>query len=304
MSARLDTVSLGTVSFDTVSFLSDYGADDEFVGVVRSVIRGIAPQATVVDLTHGIPVHDIRAGSLALARAVQYLVPGVVLAVVDPGVGTERRAVAVEAVESASIFVGPDNGLLASAVAMAGGASRAVALTDDAFHLPTPGATFAGRDVFAPVAAHLCNGVSLDDLGDPVDPASLLPGILPLVRMEKGCLVAEVLWVDRYGNVQLNVGPDEIDALGDPVVLTFGGTTRTATRAAAYGRIGAGAIGLVVDAYGLVSIAADRHSAAAELGLGTGDSVTLGDAEATDTAATTTVTLGPTRATTGISDAR
>jgi S-adenosylmethionine hydrolase len=294
--------------FDTVSFLSDYGTDDEFVGVVRSVIRGIAPQVTVIDLAHGIPAHDIRAGGLALARAVQYLVPGVVLAVVDPGVGTERRAIAVEAAEAGIIFVGPDNGLLASAVAMAGGASRAMALTEESFHLPTPGATFAGRDVFAPVAAHLCNGVALDDLGDPVDPSSLLPAILPLVRMEKGCLVTEVLWVDCYGNVQLNVGPDEIEALGDPVVLTFEGTTRTATRATAYGKIGTGAIGVVVDAYGLVSLAADRHSAATELGLDTGDSVTLGEAEAPGAnarpapASTTTVALGPTHRPTRISD--
>ncbi len=291
---------------DTVSFLSDYGTDDEFVGVVRSVIRGIAPHVTVVDLTHGIPPHDIRGGGLSLARAVQYLAPGIVLAVVDPGVGTERRAVAVEVAEAASIFVGPDNGLLASAVAMAGGATRAVTLTEEAFHLPTPGATFAGRDVFAPVAAHLCNGVALDELGDPVDPSTLLPGILPLVRMEQGRLVAEVLWVDRYGNVQLNVGPEEIEDLGDPVVVSFEGTTRTATRATTYGAIGTGAIGLVVDAYGLVSLCADRHSAASELGLGTGDTVILGDADAPSSnsrpapASTTTVPLGPTRSPTSI----
>ncbi|CAN5176883.1 SAM-dependent chlorinase/fluorinase [soil metagenome] len=291
--------------FDTVSFLSDFGTDDEFVGVVRSVIRGIAPQATVVDLTHGIPAHDIRAGGLALARAVQYLVPGVVLAVVDPGVGTSRRAVAVEVADTESIFVGPDNGLLASAVAMAGGASRAVALTKTDFHLPTPGATFAGRDLFGPVAAHLCNGVSLNDLGDAVEPSGLLPGVLPLARMENEQLVAEVLWVDRYGNVQLNVGPDELELLGDPVVLTFGRTTRTAKRAGAYGEIGAGAVGLVVDAYGLISVAADRQSAAAELGLGTGDGVTLAEAGAgndgrADSPPTpTTVTLGPTRSPAG-----
>ena len=286
--------------FDTVSFLSDYGTEDEFVGVVRSVIRGIAAHVTVIDVTHGIPAHDIRAGGLALARAVQYLAPGVVLAVVDPGVGTGRRAVAVEVAETGSIFVGPDNGLLASAVAMAGGASRAVALTNAEHHLPTPGDTFAGRDVFGPVAAHLCNGVALDELGDPVETTSLLPGVLPLARTEHGQLVAEVLWVDRYGNVQLNVGPEEIELFGDPVVLTFGGTTRIAARASAYGEIGAGAVGLVVDAYGLVSVASDRHSAAVELGLGTGDSVTLGEAGVTTNgrpAPSTTVTLSPTRST-------
>lgn len=266
-------------SFDTVSFLSDYGTDDEFVGVVKSVIRNIAPHVTVVDLTHGVPPHDVRAGALALARAVQYVVPGVVLAVVDPGVGTERRAVAVEVAEHGSVFVGPDNGLLASAVAMAGGASRAVALTDALHHLPAPGPTFAGRDVFAPAAAHLCNGLALEDLGDPVDPATLLPGVLPLTRKEGDRLMAEVLWVDRYGNLQLNVERDELLHFGEAVVLSFGGTVRTARWADTYAGIGAGSIGLVVDAYGLVSVAADRHPASDELGLTVGDSVALGPAE-------------------------
>src|SRR3984893_15207364 len=121
----------------TISFLSDYSFADEFVGVVHSVIRGIAPAVTVVDICHEIPPHDVRAGSLTLVRAVQYLAPGVVLAVVDPGVGTARRAIAVEAGDGGeAVFVGPDNGLPASAVAMVGGAGRAVELTDDAYHLP------------------------------------------------------------------------------------------------------------------------------------------------------------------------
>src|SRR5205814_510379 len=119
---------------------------------------------TVIDITHEVPPHDVRAGSLALVRSVQYLAPGVVLGVVDPGVGTERRAIAVEVGGGDGVFVGPDNGLLASAVAMAGGASRAVELTDVRYHLPAPGPTFAGRDIFAPATAHLCNGVDLAEL--------------------------------------------------------------------------------------------------------------------------------------------
>ncbi|MFP5328080.1 MAG: S-adenosyl-l-methionine hydroxide adenosyltransferase family protein, partial [Acidimicrobiia bacterium] len=143
--------------YDTVSFLSDYGTDDEFVGVVHSVIRSIAPHVVCVDITHGIPPHDVRAGGLALVRSVQYMAPGIALAVVDPGVGTDRRAVAVEVGEGGEgIFVGPDNGLLASAVAMTGGARRAVELTNPEYQLPAPGVTFTGRDVFAPAAAHLC----------------------------------------------------------------------------------------------------------------------------------------------------
>ena len=132
---------------ETVSFLSDYGTDDEFVGVVHSVIRSIAPQAAIVDLTHGIAPHDVRAAGLALARTVQYVAtPGVILAVVDPGVGTARRAIAVEVGDGQSYLVGPDNGLLAPAVSMVGGADRAVSLTNAEFQLPAPGPTFAGRD--------------------------------------------------------------------------------------------------------------------------------------------------------------
>src|SRR5438270_9061425 len=143
-------------TYDTVSFLSDYGSVDEFVGVCKAVIRNIAPHAAVIDLTHEIAPHDLRAGGLALARCSQYLPSGVVLAVVDPGVGTDRRAVAVEVAGGEGVFVGPDNGLLASAVAMTGGATRAVSLTNPDYQLDAPGPTFAGRDVFAPAAAHLC----------------------------------------------------------------------------------------------------------------------------------------------------
>jgi S-adenosylmethionine hydrolase len=260
----------------TVSFLSDYGLADEFVGVIHSVIRGIAPHAAVVDICHEVPPHDVRAGSLTLVRAVQYLAAGVVLAVVDPGVGTARRAIAVEAGDDEqTVFVGPDNGLLAPAVAMVGGAVRAVELSEDSFHLPAPGPTFAGRDVFAPVAAHLCQGVDPSDLGPPVDPLSLLPGLLPLARVEGEVLETEVLWVDRFGNVQLNVGPDEVDHFGDRVLIGWAGDTRTAVRADAYADIASGQIGLVVDSYGMIAIALDQSSAAAELGLGPGDGVSL-----------------------------
>ena len=162
--------------YDTISFLSDYGHDDEFVGVVQSVIRAIAPEVAVIDVTHQVPPHDVRAGGLALARSAQYLCPGVVLAVVDPGVGGARRAVAVEVGDGASVLVGPDNGLLAPAVALVGGADRAVELTEPDYQLEAPGPTFAGRDVFAPAAAHLCAGVDLAELGPEIDPAGLLPG--------------------------------------------------------------------------------------------------------------------------------
>lgn len=261
--------------YDTISFLSDYGFDDEFVGVVKSVIRSIAPDVTVIDITHGIPPHDVRAGSLTLARTAQYLNPGVVLAIVDPGVGTERRAVAVEVGDGASVLVGPDNGVLAGAVAMVGGATRVVSLDDPRWHLPAPGATFDGRDVFAPVAAHLCRGVDLAELGTLVDPLTLRPGLLPVSRDDDGSLVGEVLWVDRFGNAQLNVDPDDLEAWGARVRLRAGELTRTAVRAGSYAELGSGQVGLVVDSYGLLSIALDQRSAADELGLAAGTEVVL-----------------------------
>ncbi len=265
--------------FDTVTFLSDYGHADEFVGVVHSVIRSIAPQARVIDLVHDIAPHDIRAGGLALARAVQYVAPGVILAVVDPGVGTDRRAVAIEVADGAAVFVGPDNGLLASAVAMTGGAQRAVVLDRPEHRLDGAGPTFAGRDLFAPAAAHLCNGVPLDEMGSSIDPVTLLPGIMPLPRVEGEGLLTEVLWVDRYGNAQLNVGPDELaelDPSGVGVQLRCGPVVRSARRAPTYAAIPPGSVGLVVDASGLVSIAFDRRSAADELELAPGSEVILG----------------------------
>jgi S-adenosylmethionine hydrolase len=261
--------------YETISFLSDYGLVDEFVGVVKSVIRSFAPDVAVVDITHGIAPHDVRAGGLTLARSAQYLNPGVVLAVVDPGVGTDRRAVAVEVGDGESVLVGPDNGLLAAAVALVGGASRAVSLTNTDFHLPAPGATFDGRDVFAPAAAHLCLGVDVAELGELIDPVTLRPGILPVSREEDGTLVGEVLWADRFGNAQLNIDPDEIEAFGDRLRLRAGELVRTVVRTDSYAELSPGEVGLVVDSYGLLAAALDRRSVADELGLVPGTEVVL-----------------------------
>jgi len=262
--------------YDTISFLSDYGLDDEFVGVVKSVIRSIAPEVTLIDVTHQVPAHDVRSGGLTLARSAQYLCPGVVLAVVDPAVGTDRRAVAVEVGDGMSVLLGPDNGLLAPAVSMVGGATRAVSLTNADHHLPAPGPTFAGRDIFAPAAAQLCLGIDLTELGELIDPAGLMPGVLPISHIDDdGTFNAEVLWVDRYGNAQLNVDPGEVEAFGDRLRLRVGRESRTARRADTYREIGTGEVGLVVDSYGLLSIALDQGSAAVELGLAAGAAVHL-----------------------------
>ncbi len=260
-----------------ISFLSDYGQVDEFAGVCRAVIAEIAPEVGVIDVTHEIPPHDVRAGALTLVRAAQYLPPGVVLAVVDPGVGTDRRAVAVE-IES-GFLVGPDNGLLAPVVAMTGGPRRVVALTNPDYQLLAPGPTFAGRDVMAPAAAHLATGVAIDELGQAIDPAGLVPGVLPLPHEERGTLSCEVLWVDRFGNCQLNVDPDELRALGaEPggsIELVIGDEHRMARWVPAYATGKPSELVVVVDSYGLVALAVDRASAAEHCRLRPGAGVTV-----------------------------
>lgn len=268
-----------TQRYDTISFLSDYGLRDEFVGIVKCVIAEIAPHARVIDLTHDIAPFDVRAGSLAIARCISYVPSGIVLAVVDPGVGTSRRAVAVSVGNGRGVLIGPDNGLLSMGTALAGGADAAVVLNNPEYQLGAPGATFAGRDIFAPAAAHLCNGVPFGELGEAIDANLLLPGVVPLSRTEADGIVAEITWVDRYGNCQLNVGPEEVAMLGKKLSVTF--TTvagERVTRSAAvvdnFSAIGGG-IGLVIDSFGMLAICVDRGSAADELAITVGDAVTL-----------------------------
>ncbi|HEY6530892.1 MAG TPA: SAM-dependent chlorinase/fluorinase [Acidimicrobiales bacterium] len=280
--------------YETITFLSDYGRTDEFVGVVHSVIRSIAPEVAVIDLTHDIPPYDVRAGGLALARATPYLCPGVVVAVVDPQVGTSRRPIAVEVGDGASVLVGPDNGVLAPAVALCGGATRAVHIAEPEYLLPGEATTFDGRDVFAPAAAHLCLGVDLAELGPAIDPVSLFPAMVPLPREEDGRLHAEVLWVDRYGNAQLNVDPDELAPFDDDVRLVMADGARSARRVAAFAELDRNELGLITDAYGLVAVVLDRRSAAQELGLSSGSEVTIEILDEQGRPGTTTpVNLGP-----------
>lgn len=260
-----------------VSFLSDYGLADEFVGVCTAVILRVAPDCRVIDISHEIPPHDVRAGALTLARAVQYLPPGVVLGVVDPGVGTDRRAVAVE-VETGCL-VGPDNGLLAPAVAMLGGAKRVVGLNNPDYQLEAPGPTFAGRDVFAPAAGYLATGVDLAELGPEIDPLTLLPGVMPLSRQVDEGLAGEVLWIDRFGNLQLNIDPGELEAIGlrqgDRLAVAVGEERRTVRWVGTYAEAQAMELVVVVDSYGLVSLALHQASAVDELGLRPGSALTL-----------------------------
>ena len=289
--------------YDTVSFLSDFGTNDEFVGVVHSVIRDLAPHARVIDLTHGVAPFDVRAGSLALARSIGYVASGVVLAVVDPGVGSARRAIAVEVAGGEGVLVGPDNGLLAPAVALAGGAGRAVEITNPEHRLPAPGATFAGRDIFAPAVAHLCNGGELTDLGDLLDAELLMPGVVALPQSDDTKVIAQVLWIDRYGNAQLNVGPDDLPAeFGDRIEIRCasptdptGGTVRSTVRVGSYAELDPGAVGLVLESCGLLALSMDQRDAAEELGLAAGDQVTLLASDGTGDDRPQPVSLRPSR---------
>jgi len=265
-----------------ISFLSDFGTADEFVAACKAVMLRIAPGTTLLDITHEIPAHDVRAGALALARVAQYLPPGVLLGVVDPGVGTDRRAIAVEL--ETGFAVGPDNGLLSPAVAMLGGARRAFVLDHPDLRLDAAGATFDGRDLFAPAAGHLASGTAIDELGTEVDPLSLHPTILGLSQREGDLVKGEVLWIDRFGNVQVNIDPDELGELGlqegSNLTVAFRDEVRLARWVRAYAHARPSELVAIVDSYGLLSICLDRRSAAASLRLTPGDAISLAKPEA------------------------
>jgi S-adenosylmethionine hydrolase len=271
-----------------VSLLTDYGLDDGFVGALHSVLRRRVPEVLIVDLTHGVAPQDVRAGSLALRRVAPYLAPGVVVAVVDPGVGSARRAVAVATADV--VFVGPDNGLLVPAVEALGGASQAVELADRGYWLEAPGPTFAGRDIFAPAAAELAAGTSLVDLGPAIPPASLARLPAPLARRRQdGSLEAEVTWVDRYGNIHLAAGPGHLSpppVPGDTVSVSRSRvaegvaepSTWPARVARTFSDLAPGQLGLVVDSYGCLDLCLFGTSAAEQLGIREQDLVVLSPA--------------------------
>jgi S-adenosylmethionine hydrolase len=251
-----------------ITFLSDYGRDDDFVGVCHGVIAGIAPEARVIDVTHGIERHDVRTGALVLRRALPYFPPGVHLAVVDPEVGGERRAVAVRVAEDDRMLVGPDNGLLALAIERFGGAVEAIDIARSPHRLEPSSATFHGRDLFAPVTANLAAGAPLAGAGDPLDPGQLTTLHMPTARHEDGGLVAHALAFDRFGNVTLDVEHDELVASG----LKLGHRVTINDELAHYARtftdVPAGELLLYEDAYRTLALAVNRGSAALHLGLG------------------------------------
>lgn len=262
-----------------ISFLSDFGHDDEFVGVVHGVIARIAPEVRVIDIGHNFPRGDIQTASLALLRSIQYIPDGVALAVVDPGVGTERPAIAART--PWGHFVGPDNGVLAAAVAMVGGADLIVSIESDAYRLPAEGATFHGRDVFAPAAAVLASGeAEIGDLGPEVDPRLVVPMMIPLVDVDAfGAVKGEVLWVDHFGNAQTNVSPDDLATIGlEPradVELIVAGTEHRLPWVEAYAHVPEGEALLHVDSYGQIAVAIRDGRADEAFGLAARTSVTL-----------------------------
>ena len=196
-----------------LSFLSDYGRTDEFVGVCHGIVQRIAPGAVVVDLTHEIPRHDVRTGALSLQNAIPYLPRGVHIAVVDPGVGGARRAVALRA-RDGNLFVGPDNGLLWPAVDACGGVVEAADIAQSPHRLEPVSATFHGRDLFAPVGAHLALGATLEQTGRSLDPGTLEHLELPRSEVSEGRIRTRVVAVDTFGNLQLNLRTEDMRAAG------------------------------------------------------------------------------------------
>jgi S-adenosylmethionine hydrolase len=258
-----------------ITFLSDYGLDDDFVGVCHGVIARICPQALVIDLTHGVRRHDVRAGAVILSQGLRYMPVGVHLAVVDPDVGAERRAVALELGDGRRL-VGPDNGLLWLAAEAGGGVVQAVDIARSPFRLEPVSATFHGRDIFAPVAARLAGGESLGAAGDPIDPAELMAIELPSVRHEEGALVAHVRYIDRFGNLQLDAGHEDLTGsglrLGRAAELDLGVRGRNrAQYVRTFADLPPGELLLYEDAQRQLSVAVSHGDAAARLGLGVDD---------------------------------
>ncbi len=262
-----------------ISFLSDYGLSDEFVGVVHGVIAGICPEARVIDLGHGIPRHDVQAGALALVRALPYVPAGVHLAVVDPEVGARRRAIALRTADEDRFLVGPDNGLLIPAAERFGGVAEAVEISSSPWRLEPVSATFHGRDVFAPVAARLACGAPLASAGEPVESGELVVLVRSEPRQEEDALVVHVVGTDTFGNAMLDAAHDDLMGsglrLGDAVAARAGGRRVRGVVARTFSDVGSGDLLVYEDAGGALALAVNGGDAAALLGLRAGDEVRL-----------------------------
>ena len=250
-----------------ICFLSDFGLRDDFVGTCHGVMAKIAPDARVIDVTHGIPATAVLQGAHVLSSTLPYMPAGVHLAVVDPGVGGARRPVALSDADG-RLFVGPDNGLLLLAAERAGIADVRE-LANPAYALDTVSRTFHGRDLFAPAAAHLANGVPLAELGPPLAPDALVRLDLPQPRFSGDRIDVTMLYVDSFGNIALNLTREDVEEAGvvpgTRVELDLDGERYFAVTARTFADARAGDVILYEDSYRNMSVAINRGSAAAML---------------------------------------
>jgi len=261
-----------------ITFLTDFGLEDDFVGTCHGVIKRIAPDTQLIDITHGIRPGRILQGALALANALPYMPPGVHLAIVDPGVGSSRRPLALRDAEG-RLYVGPDNGLLLPAAERFGGVVEAYELANPAYALDSVSRTFHGRDLFSPAAAHLALGVPLGELGPPIDADALVRLELPAPEIGGSRIRATVLAVDRFGNVALNLTRDHLDEAsivpGMRVELAARGNRYYAVAARTFADATAGELILYEDSYRNVAVAVTRGSAASLLGVEEGSELVI-----------------------------
>jgi S-adenosyl-L-methionine hydrolase (adenosine-forming) len=261
--------------YDFITFTSDFGLEDHFVGVCHGVMARVAPGVRVIDVSHGVAAQDVRGGAVVLAQAVPYLPRAVHLAVVDPGVGSGRGMVAVEA--GGQVLVGPDNGLLVWAAEALGGVERVVALQEPAYRLAAVSRTFHGRDVFAPAAAHLAAGVDPGELGPEVEPERLVRLERAGARVDGGRVGASVVAVDHFGNLALDLRRDQLEgaglAVGDPLEVRVGGRAHRLVFAETFASVPAGELVLHEDSFGSLAVAVNLGRAADRLGAGPGDRV-------------------------------
>lgn len=258
-----------------ITFVSDYGIADEFVGVCHGVMARIAPGAQVIDIAHGLPRHDVRAGALMLRRSLPFMPAGVHLAVVDPEVGTRRRAIALRTAEEDRILVGPDNGLLSLAAQRFGGAIDAVDVSRSHHRLDPVSATFHGRDIFAPVAAALAAGAELLEAGDPIDADEITLLHMPMAMVEPEGLVAHAVSFDRFGNITLDVEHQELTGTGLRLGRQVHVNDRAAQYAVTFSDVGAGELLLYEDAYRTLALAVNRGSARDVLSVALDDTLTI-----------------------------
>jgi S-adenosylmethionine hydrolase len=247
-----------------ITFLTDFGLQDDFVGTCHGVMKRIAPDAEIIDITHGIPPQAVLQGALVLANTIEFMPVGVHLAVVDPGVGGPRRPLALQDGEGRS-YVGPDNGLLLPAASRAG-VVAAHELANPAYALESISRTFHGRDLFAPAAAHLALGVPLAELGPPVDPEGLVALDLPPPEIGDTAALATVLYLDSFGNVILNLTREDVERIGivsgTQVELELAGESYYAVMARTFADARPGDVILYQDSYANMSVAISRGSAA------------------------------------------